>query len=214
LAEVVSTTPSPAIAAADTMNRPIALPSELIIARRGPTAMEFDTASSTAGPGVKATSKVTPQKMSQLEKCTLGFLLGMAPQDIEGMEDGGAETIVRWPVRRSGGANCPHTRERTMVTCYLRYIVDAYKLKEFEHYGKLWIPLVEKFGGQHHGYFLPSEGTNNVALAMFTFPSLAAYETYRADSMNDAECQAAFRYAEETRCILSYERSFFRPVFK
>eukprot|EP01036_Dinobryon_divergens_P048792 gene48792-65425_t len=39
------------------------------------------------------------------------------------------------------------------------------KLKEFEHYGKLWIPLVEKFGGQHHGYFLPSEGTNNVALA-------------------------------------------------
>ena len=45
-----------------------------------------------------------------------------------------------------------------MVTCYLRYIVDAYKLKEFEHYGKLWIPLVEKFGGKHHGYFLPSEG--------------------------------------------------------
>ena len=101
-----------------------------------------------------------------------------------------------------------------MVTCYLRYIVDAYKLKEFEHYGKLWIPLVEKFGGQHHGYFLPSEGTNNVALAMFTFPSLAAYEKYRADSMQDPECQAAFRYAEETRCILSYERSFFRPVFK
>jgi uncharacterized protein (DUF1330 family) len=64
-----------------------------------------------------------------------------------------------------------------MVTCYLRYIVDAYKLKEFEHYGKLWIPLVEKFGGKHHGYFLPSEGANNVALAMFSFPSLAAYES-------------------------------------
>jgi hypothetical protein len=48
---------------------------------------------------------------------------------------------------------------------------------------------------------------------MFTFPSLAAYETYRQESMNDPECIAAFKYAEETRCILSYERTFFRPVF-
>ena len=65
-----------------------------------------------------------------------------------------------------------------MVTCYIRYIVDTDKLAEFEHYGKLWIPLVEKFGGKHHGYFLPSEGANNVALAMFTFPSLSEYEEY------------------------------------
>jgi hypothetical protein len=101
-----------------------------------------------------------------------------------------------------------------MVTCYLRYVIDPYKLNEFEHYGKIWIPLVEKFGGQHHGYFLPSEGANNVALAMFTFPSLASYEEYRAKSLHDSECQAAFKYAEETGCIISYERSFFRPVFK
>lgn len=100
-----------------------------------------------------------------------------------------------------------------MITCYLRYLIDPYKLAEFEHYGKLWIPLVEKFGGAHHGYFLPSEGASNVALAMFSFPSLTAYETYRERSLADAECQAAFRYAEETRCIVSYERSFFRPVF-
>jgi hypothetical protein len=101
-----------------------------------------------------------------------------------------------------------------MITCHLRYTLDPYKLKEFEHYAKLWIPLVERFGGQHHGYFLPSEGANNIALAMFSFPSLAAYEQYRTASATDAECQAAFKYAEDTRCILSYERSFFRPVFK
>jgi NIPSNAP len=101
-----------------------------------------------------------------------------------------------------------------MVTCYLRYVIDPFKLKEFERYGKLWIPLVAKFGGQHHGYFLPSEGANNIALAMFTFPSLAAYEKYRAMSANDSECQDAFKYAEDTRCIISYERSFFRPVFE
>ncbi len=100
-----------------------------------------------------------------------------------------------------------------MVTCYLRYVLDPSKLKEFEHYGKLWIPLVERFGGQHHGYFLPSEGANNIALALFTFPSLAAYEQYRHDSMQDPDCLAAFQYAKDTQCVLSYERSFFRPVF-
>jgi NIPSNAP len=100
-----------------------------------------------------------------------------------------------------------------MVTIYLRYVLNTSKLKEFEHYGKLWIPLVEKFGGKHHGYFMPSEGANNIALALFTFDNLAAYEVYRNDSFKDPACQAAFRYAQETQCIVSYERSFFRPVF-
>jgi len=100
-----------------------------------------------------------------------------------------------------------------MVTCYLRYVIDPSKLNEFEQYGRLWIALVEKFGGQHHGYFLPSEGANNIALALFTFPSLAQYEQYRTRSFADSECLAAFKLAEETKCVVSYERSFFRPVF-
>ena len=100
-----------------------------------------------------------------------------------------------------------------MVTCYLRYVIDAARLAEFEHYAKLWIPLVEKFGGKHHGYFLPSEGASNIALALFTFPSLAAYETYRTKSFADPACLAAFEFAKKTNCIVSYERSFLRPVF-
>ena len=100
-----------------------------------------------------------------------------------------------------------------MITCYIRYVIDPDKLPEFEHYGKLWIPLVERFGGTHHGYFLPSEGASNVALALFTFPGFAEYEEYRNKSFEDSECQAAFQYAQDTKCIVSYERSFFRPVF-
>ena len=100
-----------------------------------------------------------------------------------------------------------------MITCYLRYIIDPDKVGDFEHYGKLWIPLVEKFGGQHHGYFLPSEGANNVALALFSFASLAAYEQYREQSFADPDCQAAFEFARQSGCIISYERSFMRPVF-
>ena len=100
-----------------------------------------------------------------------------------------------------------------MITCYLRYVIDPYKVKEFEHYAKLWLGLLPRFGGTHHGYFLPSEGASDVALALFSFPSLAEYERYRTALFQDPDCLAALKYAEETRCVVSYERSFFRPVF-
>ncbi|WP_447895739.1 NIPSNAP family protein [Vreelandella sp. GE22] len=99
-----------------------------------------------------------------------------------------------------------------MITCHVKYVIDPKKVNEFEKYARMWIPLVEKFGGQHNGYYLPAEGTNNIALALFTFESLAAYEQYRIDSLNDPECIKAFEFAEQVDCIVSYERSFFRPV--
>ena len=101
-----------------------------------------------------------------------------------------------------------------MITCYVNYIIDPYKLEEFEVYAKKWIPLVNQYGGMHHGYFLPHEGSNNKALTLFSFPSLAAYEKYRTDSMSDPKCLAAYDYAIETKCIISYERSFMRPIFE
>jgi len=91
-----------------------------------------------------------------------------------------------------------------MITCYLKYTVSPFKLKEFEHYAKLWIPLVEKFGGTHHGYFMPHEGANNIALALFSFPSLADYEEYRKKAASDSECQKAMAYYARTKCSDSY----------
>jgi len=100
-----------------------------------------------------------------------------------------------------------------MVTCHLRYIIDPYKVAEFEEYGRMWISLVNKLGGVHHGYFLPHEGANNVAYALFSFPSLTEYESYREKIKTDEECKVAFEIAEKSHCIMSYERSFLRPVF-
>ena len=100
-----------------------------------------------------------------------------------------------------------------MITCYLKYTIDPYKLEAFTVYAKMWIPLVNKFGGTHHGYFLPHEGANNVAVALFSFPSLADYELYREKIRRDPDCVAAFKHAEDTRCIVSFERSFMKPVF-
>ena len=99
-----------------------------------------------------------------------------------------------------------------MITCYLRYVIDPYNLDAFEAYAKKCIPLVNKFGGTHHGYFLPHEGANNIAVALFSFPSLAAYETYRLESNDDSDCKEAYDYAIKTRCILSYNRHFMRPI--
>jgi len=99
-----------------------------------------------------------------------------------------------------------------MITCCLTYRIDPFKVAEFEEYGLRWMPLVVRFGGVHHGYFLPSEGANDMAMALFSFPSLAEYERYRASSAADADCVAARNYARDTRCFLSYDRTFFRPV--
>jgi hypothetical protein len=99
-----------------------------------------------------------------------------------------------------------------MITCYLRYEVNPDKLAEFETYGRMWLELLPRFGGIHHGYFLPSEGASDVALAMFSFPSFAAYEQYRKDSAGDPDVQKAIAFAKQTRCFFRFERSFFRPV--
>ncbi len=104
------------------------------------------------------------------------------------------------------------TKTRKMITCYLKYSIDPYKLEEFENYARLWIPLVQKYGGVHHGYFLPNEGANNIAVALFSFTSLSSYENYRSISVSDLDCQKAYDYAKLHKCILSYERNFMKPI--
>ena len=101
-----------------------------------------------------------------------------------------------------------------MTTCFLKYIIDADKVTEFEHYGKLWINLVNEMGGLHHRYLLPHEGANNIAYASFSFPSLAEYEIYRNKIKQCPKCQEALQYAIDTKCIISYERNFFKPLFE
>ncbi len=62
------------------------------------------------------------------------------------------------------------------------------------------------------GYFLPLEGTNDVAWALIGFKSLAAYEVYRVMLKDDPEGRANFAFAREKRFILREERTFLQPV--
>ena len=59
---------------------------------------------------------------------------------------------------------------------------------------------------------MPAEGASDKALALFTFPSLAAYEQYRALFGTDPEFLAADRIKEESGCVLRYQRTFMRPL--
>ena len=99
-----------------------------------------------------------------------------------------------------------------MITCYVRYVIDTHKTEEFERYSRMWLDIIPRLGGIHHGYFLPSEGAIDVALALFSFPSLAEYERYRNALETDPDSQRALAFARETRCFLRYDRSFFRPL--
>lgn len=99
-----------------------------------------------------------------------------------------------------------------MITCHVRYVIDADKAAEFEEYAAMWLDLVPRFGGVHHGYFLPSEGRSDIALAIFSFPTFAAYEQYRKDAAADPGVQKAIAFAKQTGCFVRCERTFFRPL--
>ncbi|MET8604233.1 NIPSNAP family protein [Streptomyces rubiginosohelvolus] len=99
-----------------------------------------------------------------------------------------------------------------MITCVVRYTIDPKQIAAFERFGSRWMELVQAHGGTHHGYFLPAEGASDEALALFSFPSLAAYEEYRHLFGRDPEFIAADRIRDESGCVLRYERTFMRPL--
>jgi hypothetical protein len=98
------------------------------------------------------------------------------------------------------------------ITCCIRYVLDPFKRDAFEEYARRWGSIIPRCGGDLIGYFMPHEGTNNIALALISFESLAAYEAYRARLRADEAGMANFRFAEEERFILSEERTFLRGV--
>ena len=100
------------------------------------------------------------------------------------------------------------------ITVFIRYQLDPFKRDLFEEYARRWLNIIPRCGGDLKGYFMPHEGTNNIAFALISFASLADYETYRARLKEDADGLDNFRSAEEHRFILAEERSFLRQVVR
>ena len=98
------------------------------------------------------------------------------------------------------------------ITVFIRYQLDPFKRDAFEAYAKRWLDIIPKCGGDLLGYWMPHEGTNNIAFALISFESLAAYEAYRAKLRGDTEGMANFQTAEHGKFILAEERTFLRKV--
>jgi hypothetical protein len=94
----------------------------------------------------------------------------------------------------------------------VHYVIDPAKIDDFERFAARWIDLVQRHGGLHHGYFLPAEGASDGALALFSLPSLADYETYRSRFGSDPEFVEVDRIRDESGCALRYDRTFMRPM--
>jgi len=98
------------------------------------------------------------------------------------------------------------------VTVFIRYQLDPFKRAMFEQYARRWLTIIPRCGGDLVGYWMPHEGTNDIAYALISFDSLAAYETYRARLLDDDAGMANFRFAQDERFIASERRSFLRQV--
>jgi NIPSNAP protein len=98
------------------------------------------------------------------------------------------------------------------VTVFIRYRLDPFQRNAFEEYARRWLTIIPECGGDIVGYWMPHEGTDNIAYGLISFDSLAAYEAYRTRLKADPEGAANFRLAQERRFILSEERTFLRRV--
>lgn len=98
------------------------------------------------------------------------------------------------------------------ITCFIRYQIDPFQRDAFQKYAENWGRIIPRCGGQLVGYFLPQEGTNDIAWGLIAFESLAAYESYRSRLKSDLEARENFKRAQTQRLILREERTFLEVV--
>jgi hypothetical protein len=108
--------------------------------------------------------------------------------------------------------SAPASSTPAAVVCFIRYQIDPFERAAFAAYAAAWGRIIPRLGGSLLGYFLPHEGTNDVAWGLIGFSSLAAYEAYRARLKADPEARENFALAQTRRFILREERTFLEGV--
>jgi NIPSNAP protein len=98
------------------------------------------------------------------------------------------------------------------IACMIRYQIDPFQREAFRAYAESWGRIIPRCGGELVGYFLPHEGTNDIAWGVIAFDGLAAYEAYRARLRADPEGRANFATAQAARFIVREERTFVEIV--
>ncbi len=99
-----------------------------------------------------------------------------------------------------------------MIVCFIRYQIDPFARDAFRAYAQAWGEIIPRCGGTLIGYFLPHEGTNDIAWGLIGFASLADYESYRRRLREDPAGRANFARAASERFILREKRTFVEVV--
>ena len=99
-----------------------------------------------------------------------------------------------------------------IIICFIRYQIDPFQRDGFKSYAENWLKIIPRCGGDLIGYFLPHEGTNDVAWGLIAFDGLASYEEYRTRLKSDPEARDNFNFALTRRLILREERTFVEVV--
>jgi hypothetical protein len=114
-----------------------------------------------------------------------------------------------WSLSTDRNSNAPKPMK---ITCIIRYQIDPFQRDAFAQYCGNWGRIIPRCGGYLVGYFLPSEGTNDIAWGLIAFESLAGYEAYRKRIKDDPEARTNFDMARSKRLILREERNFVENV--
>lgn len=96
------------------------------------------------------------------------------------------------------------------ITCFIEYQIDPFKLDMFEQYAENWSKIIPICGGELLGYFLPHEGTNDIAYGLISFDSLANYESYRSRLRESERGKSNFHFAQTEKFIVNEKRTFLR----
>jgi hypothetical protein len=98
------------------------------------------------------------------------------------------------------------------ITCFIRYQIDPFQRDAFREYAARFAAIIPRCGGDLIGYFLPDEGTNDIAWGLIAFASLGNYERYRARLCQDSDARDNFAFAQRNRLVLREERTFLEVV--
>lgn len=99
-----------------------------------------------------------------------------------------------------------------MITCFIRYELDPFKIGQFEHYARQWGQAIPECGAELIGYFAPHEGSSTIGYGVYGIESLAAYEAYRARLREHPLGRENYRFAQAEQFIRREDRLFLRNV--
>lgn len=97
-----------------------------------------------------------------------------------------------------------------MITCFIRYEIDPFKVGAFEEYARNWGQAIPRCGADIIGYFAPHEGSSTLAYGVYNIASLAEYEKYRARLRADPLGRNNYEFARKEQFIRREERIFLR----